>query len=220
MPTSYTSPVGDGEMIELRPFIERCAHAFIYSLRDSGLDSPLPTEDTYSSSEYHLESLEKAYKRLAAAKSLDRKQAGTAAKKEHREEVKHDEEYLAKNEATRERYEAMLEQVYTWEPPTKEHEGLKKFMVEQLSESIEFDCGGSYWEEHLANLQKRGPLSGDQWKEQEIERANKDIEYHSEEMAKDKDRAAKNTAWIQALIGSLGGEASASPLRGEAASPE
>lgn len=203
MPTGYTADVGDGKMTDLRPFIERCAHAFIGSLRDSALDSALPTEDTYSVSSYHTEALDKAYKQLAKVKSMDRKQATAAAKKEHNKELKHDREYLEKKRVTKGNYEAMLEQVYAWQPPTKEHEGIKKFMVEQLSESIEFDCGGDYFENQLASLEKRGPLSGDAWKTKEIERAYKDITYHAEEMAKDKDRQEKNTAWIQALIKSL-----------------
>jgi len=203
MPTGYTADVGDGEMTDLRPFIERCAHAFIPSMRDQSMDAALPTEDTYNDSSYHTESLEKAYKKLANAKSFDRKQAAAAARKEHNKELKHDREYLEKKRLTQARYEAMLELVYTWEPPTKEHAGLKKFMVEQLSESIEFDCGGSYFEDKLTELERRGPLDGDTWKTKEIEKAYKDIEYHTEEMAKDKERQEKNTAWIQALIKSL-----------------
>lgn len=167
------------------------------------MDSPLPVEDTYSTSPYHLKELEKAYKRLAKAKSLSRKETDAASRKEHARLVKHDKEYIAEAAVTRTNYEAMLERVYAWEPPTEEHVGLKKFMVEQLATSIEFDCGGDYWENHLAKLVKDGPLSGDAWKAQEIEKANRDIEYHTEEMTKDKKRHETNTAWIQALIKSL-----------------
>lgn len=207
MPTGYTSDVGDGKMTDLRPFIERCAHAFIVSLRDSGLDSPLPNEDTTSDSTYHQEGLTKAYKRLAKAKSMDRKAASVEAKREHREAIKSDEEYLARKAETKARYEAMLELVYTWEPPTEEHVGLKTFMVEQLSTSIEFDCGGDHWENHLKDLKERGPLSGDDWKAREIVKANEDIQHHSERIAKERERVEHNTAWIQALIGSLPVEA-------------
>lgn len=203
MPTGYTSEVQTGEVTDLRTFIERCAHAFIVSLRDSRMDSPLPTEDTYSASSYHTESLERAYKSLALAKSLNRQQASEQARKEHREEIKRYKELVAKQAVEQERYEAMLEQVYTWQPPTDNHVGLKKFMVEQLSGSIEFDCASTLWQDELDKAERLGPLTGDEWKKKQIEQANHDIEYHTEEMTKDRERQETNTAWIQALIKSL-----------------
>ena len=46
----------------------------------------------------------------------------------------------------------MLEQVEQWEPPTEKHVELKKFMIDQLNESIRFDTSTSYYEEILAGL--------------------------------------------------------------------
>ncbi|VTR91619.1 unnamed protein product [Gemmata massiliana] len=40
----------------------------------------------------------------------------------------------------------MLEHVRAWEPPSTDHENLKQFMIDQLRESIDFDCRGEYRE--------------------------------------------------------------------------
>ena len=46
----------------------------------------------------------------------------------------------AEKDIKRRRYNTMLLKVVKWQPPTPEHEGLKKFMIDQLHDSIEWDC--------------------------------------------------------------------------------
>jgi hypothetical protein len=47
------------------------------------------------------------------------------------------------HELTLNRYQAMLLEVQAWEPGADELAPLKNFMLEQIQESIRFDCGGS-----------------------------------------------------------------------------
>jgi len=92
----------------------------------------------------------------------------------------------------RERYEAMLAQVKAWTPPTSEHQGLKDFMVEQLEESIDFDCGTDY-------LTVPERLTGAAHKEQQLHSARWNVYYHTEHGEADKKRANERTTWVRAL---------------------
>lgn len=53
----------------------------------------------------------------------------------------------------------MLDQVQLWQPPTDDHMGLKEFMIQQIEESIKFDCA-SYAEDRVSMIRL---LSGDEW---------------------------------------------------------
>ena len=97
----------------------------------------------------------------------------------------------------REAYEAMLNQVNAWTPPTPEHAGLHEFMRTQIEQSIAFDCGGDY------DKTPTPRLTGNQWAAQEAARLNSDIAYHERKHADEVARAAIRTAWVRALRAAL-----------------
>ncbi len=88
---------------------------------------------------------------------------------------------------------AMLDAAKAWEPPTKDHAGLKDFMIEQLSESLHGD------------MRWPGPVeqTGSEWRANEIVRAKKDIDYHTREQEKEVERANTRTEWVKSLRQSL-----------------
>jgi hypothetical protein len=97
-------------------------------------------------------------------------------------------------------YEDMLVKANKWVPPTTEHEGLKKFMIEQLSESLTYDCGPDYYESELSKIESytyEDVVS-------DMRDSNKrDIEYHTNELKKDNERVDTRNEWISALYKSL-----------------
>lgn len=90
----------------------------------------------------------------------------------------------------------MLAKAEAWTPPTTEHLGLQDFMVKQLSESIDFDCGGT-WEPDAT------PETPDEWLAREIVAATNAIERHTDEHRLDVERTEGRTAWVRALRESL-----------------
>jgi hypothetical protein len=89
----------------------------------------------------------------------------------------------------------MLADVKAWEPPTADHAELKKFMIEQLTKSIDWDCT------HYGEAPAR--LSGPMWLSGQKANALRDVGYHAKAHAEEIERCAAANRWIIALYESL-----------------
>ncbi len=119
--------------------------------------------------------------------------------KVHMENKSYCEKAIKKNKDLLTKYDSMLSDVYAWTPPTEDHNGLKTFMIDQIKESIRFDCSIEYYIEK----QLISPLSGIEWREQEKLKAIHNIQYHEKEYALEVQRCTDRTNWIKALRISL-----------------
>ena len=196
MPTGYTSDLYEGKDIAFPDFVRKCARAFgaLIEMRDDPMDATIP--DKFEASSYHTEQLEKAEADVARIKAWDDTEADSQSQLAYDRAQREYEESLANKAAMRERYEAMLAQVKAWTPPTREHQGLKDFMVKQLEESIEHDCSTDY-------LTVPERLTGAAYKEQQLHSARWNVSYHTEHGEYDKKQAEKRTNWVTALRQSL-----------------
>lgn len=194
MPTGYTADVADGKLTDFAIFALQCARQFGATImqRDEPMSSmPRLREE----SSYYREAREKAEKTLAELEKLGPKEAERRARAEYRDLLARHEGAIAERSAKRERYQAMLEKVRTWTPPTSQHRELKKFMEQQLTESIKFDCSWSF--------EPPTQLTGPQWLAAKREKARKGVEYYRKEEREERDRVAGANAWIEALYASL-----------------
>lgn len=198
MPTGYTSVLYDGEQ-SFEDFVMRTSRGMmaLVTMRDEPLDAPIP-ERFKPYTEY-------SDKRLAEAQSLLRRldgmtpaQAQEAADAEFSEAEEKWQESEQTRLARRERYEAMLAQVEAWEPPTAEHVSFKDYMRDQLKQSIDFDTSSYSFDSQR--------LTAQEWVEEKRRSAERDVEYHTGERAKEIERAQGRTAWVQALRASLAGD--------------
>jgi hypothetical protein len=195
MPTGYTSALYDGDDQTFPEFLLSCARAMgaLITMRDDSPSAPIPDEFTASS--YHADKEADARRegaRLLALTADEAQAEATAARQAWEAQQTASE---AERVARKGRYEAMLAKARAWEPPTKNHVGLRDFMVEQLEQSIDFDCS-----HHEFNA----PTSdGPTWLAAAIAKANRDIAYHAEEYAKEAERASERSAWVRALRASL-----------------
>ena len=194
MPTGYTLDLYDGKDITFEEFALKCARAFgaLIDMRDEPIDTPIP--EKLEPSDYHLKELEKAVKRLEEIKDWDDEKAQQEAERLYQEALKKREEFIKKNEEICKRYEDMLLKVRQWKPPTPDHEGLKKFMIQQLEKSIEFDCS-------VPEIPQR--LSGEEFRKQQIEKILNDIEYHGKEYVEEVNRVYERNKWLLLLRKSL-----------------
>lgn len=198
MPTGYTSDIK--ETTPFREFALRCARAFgaLILMRDDPFDAPIP--DEFKPSPYHAENIAKAEARIAELHAMDDAGKEKGARDEFTAATRRHAESLAESRGTRHRYERMLREVRDWKPPTPDHQGLKNFMIQQLEESIRFDCweeGESEWRQPPKFL---GP--GDWWAKQ-VAAAEHDLAYHKRELANEVERAATRTKWVKDLRASL-----------------
>lgn len=196
MPTGYTADIKDG--IDFKTYAMNCARAFgaCVMLRDEpGGGDLIP--DAFEPSDYHLKAVEKARGELAALEAMTPAECERAAAKAWDDAETSRLMRLADYRKQREAYEAMLAKAAAWKAPTPDHEGLRKFMCEQIEQSINFDCNESYCSAPTARL------TGEAWAAAERARCVSDVQYHEKEHAGEVSRAATRTEWVRALRAAL-----------------
>lgn len=195
MSTGYTVGVREGKVTKFKDFAMQCARAFdaTVEMRDYDLNKPIPEE--FKPSCYHADGLKAAKAKLSRLYEYTQKESEIKAKAEYLELLKNYEDSKRECKIQKARYEIMLDKVKQWVPPTADHENLKKFMIEQLEESIRFDCVGPY---HRPTLK-----SGSFWRETAIKQVEEDILYHTEENEKEIERVIGRNRWIRELRQSL-----------------
>lgn len=203
MPTGYTAPVQDGSITDLADYALMCARAFgaMVLLRDS--DQSLEAtrryveEQTYAeASGYYVDALRKSKDRLAELRLMTDTEALAASQAAHDEVVASNERSEEKRVVELARYEAMIEKVEAWEPPTEDHDKFKEFMLSQLRESVEFDC---------RPFSMPAPDVSLTWRDDEIERELRNVKRCEGEIAKEAERNAGRIGWVTALLDSLEG---------------
>jgi len=196
MSTGYTSCIKDG--ITFEKFAMRCARAFgaLISMRDDDSDAPIP--DEFKPSTYHADALLTASEHLTVVLKMVDEVCEQEAKKEFTKKLADHNRIIREHNELRKQYEAMLEKVKAWTPPSSNHQGLKDFMIEQITSSIGFDCNNKYYEENKPVL-----LTAEQWKAEQIRSLAWDIDYNTKEDQKEKERTKSRTEWVRMLRDSL-----------------
>ena len=198
MPTGYTADIGDKD-ITFKQFVWSCARNFdaLVMMRDDPIDAEIPEE--FKPSNYDKESLEKAYRELKDLDQISEKEATLKAIEECNKKNKQEKEYEEKKLVLKNKYLFMLEKVKAWNPPSPDHENLKKFMISQIEESIDFDCKVYF---NKTNT----PLSGKDWLKEKRDHILWEIEYHTKEDREECERVAGRNLWLKQLRESLKGE--------------
>ena len=194
MPTGYTANIYEGKDVSFSDFALLCARAFgacIEQRDDDANDKPKLIEKN-DKDNYHIKRIEEAkkWKKPTKAEFDDYVKKQTAYYNEQ----------IDKQNKLKASYQKMLDKVNDWTPPTSEHEGLKKFMISQLTESMEFDCSNDYYKRELIDVQH---LTYEKYVNDMRDSNKRDIEYHTNELKKDNKRVDTRNAWISALYKSL-----------------
>lgn len=197
MPTGYTADVQDGKITTLREFALACSRAFgaLIIMRDNPMDAPIPRQ-LVPDTRYYDERLAEARKVLDEVPTLSADECEARAKAEFDAAMASHMKYETNRAIARQRYKEMLSRVEHWSVP-EEIDGLKKFMIEQLNESIRFDCS----EDYKPAPPKR--LTGERWREQALEKASRDWAYQSVEREKEIERTKGRNQWLDSLWRSL-----------------
>ena len=196
MPTGYTADIKDG--ISFNTFAMNCARAFgaTISLRDEGGGGEIIPE-VFAPNDYHQKALAASREELQALESMTPMECSLKAAADYTAAENRRTERLRELDDLRQKYDDMLVCAESWTAPTPEHVGLKDFMVQQIKESIKWDCGTSYYDEPTKNQ------TALEWIEQAKAKAIRDIEYHKEQYAAEVKRTEDRNAWVAALRASL-----------------
>lgn len=195
MPTGYTQKlVEEGQSFP--DFVMTCARAMgaTISMRDEPHDAPIPI---FTVPAFYHENVTEAEKRLAELIAMPESERLEFSKAEARQDSSRNAETLHEMREQNERLQKMKAAVDEWEPPTPDHSGLKKFMLQQIEVSVRD-------ESHLTD---RGQASSQDPMEryaQALEFAEHSLEYSKESLEQEIARVAARNAWVKALRDSLG----------------
>jgi len=201
MPTGYTADIEND--ISFEDYALSCARAFGACMHQR--ESPSKEKPKLrTGSDYHANALSEAKKTIAELEAMagvnDRTNYG---KKIIEAEEASNQKSFNKKIVLKNKYDAMLIKVYNWHPPTSEHEQLKNFMIDQIVDTVKYDCDTKYDMDRLTQLSKANPL--DKYKEA-LRYAYKNAEYHETELMKSRDQDQDANRWISVLYNSLGVE--------------
>jgi hypothetical protein len=189
MPSGYTSDIYNGKEVTFKDFALGCARAFGACVMQR--DDPADVKPKIMPEEsYHTEKL----KNLGEFKKPTKDQFDSYVK----ETIADYEKSIKEKNELKKRYSDMLEKAKNWQPPTKEHEGLKAFMIEQLADSSSFDCGVSFYETASFSA-----MTYEDYAAKKLAEHNRSIEYHKEYEAKDLNNIKQRNKWIKDLYNSL-----------------
>ena len=198
MATGYTSSIEKG--ISFKDFTMQCARAFgaLIEMRDEPMDKEAP--EKFEPSTYHSEALEKSENKLVELQNMNYIDICDAAELEYEESIERELKWSKERNELKQKYNDMLFNVENWQPPTPDHNDLKRFMIEQIESSIKFDCHN-----HKSDIKKLDikKLSGDEWMEKEVNSAIRNIKYHSEGHIKEIERIKRRNKWVKDLRESL-----------------
>lgn len=193
MPTGYTAGIEDGTITTFREFALICARAMgaCVMQREEPLSNP-PRHREPSS--YELNRLAKAEQDLKELQAMSLEEAGRRSDEDHIKATEANQKYRDEYRRVKDRYMDMRKEVEKWIPPTKDHEGLKNFMLDQIdicTESLYFP-----------DSPVRMPAQ--KWLDHKREKAARDIGYYLVEIEKEKQRCEDTNKWIDQLYASLG----------------
>ncbi len=191
MPTGYTLDISNGKDVSFRDFALNCARAFgacVMQRDDPADEKPkiMPEES------YHADKL----KEIGEFKKPTKTQYSNYIKTK----IADCKESIDKKKKLQKAYAAKIKEAQNWNPPTPDHEGLKKFMIQQLTESMEFDCACTHNESELKKLNE---MTYNDYLIQEKEHHKWHIKYHTEYLEKDLNTIRQRNKWIQDLYNSL-----------------
>lgn len=210
MPTGYTQGILDGTTKDFKSYATKCLRAFgaAIHMRDEDLSAEYRPEQP---SEYHEKQILKWTEDLEAAQRRDPRMFYY----EHVEDLKKDiidnRKKIEERKSQRARLDQMLREAQGWTPPTDEHQNFKRFMIQQLEETIKWDGDWEFYEEELLKSEQNLRLAETQdletyaetLKEERIRRIQEQIKYHREHYEEDVNRCESRNRWASQLIESV-----------------
>jgi hypothetical protein len=203
MPTGYTAGIIDGTTKTFNEFATICMRAFgaTIHMRDENMDKPY---EPRIPSDYHTKELQKAKEKLEQAEKLtDNKLIELEIKKLNERKEYHVKRITEAKEVNK-RLNDFLSKAKVFEPPTKEHENIKDFMIEQISKTIDFDGKYEYNEKELVGIEiELKNIDANIVRAKLIEDANNDIEYHTKKHKEELKRCEDSNKWVEQFLNAL-----------------
>lgn len=200
MPSGYTEGILSGTINDLNDFIWMCARGFgAFITQKDNIDEPPILKE--KPNPYYKNKI----KQLLNEQQKYNEYTDNDWQKEYfkyiEDQLKDIDNNIKEKIESKEKYENILNQVKEWIPPNENFHKLKSFMINQIEESIDFDCNTSFWQERKNKISN---LKLEQYKRNVLNDINESLisnkEYYDEEVQRVKER----NQWKQQLIESIG----------------
>lgn len=191
MSTGYTQAIGTQEGISFRNFALACANHFLRT------DKPLDAEVSprFEPSPRHKEGFRTAVRKFYRVIGMRNDEAERLADDDYVRRVKDHERSSQEREELAVEYAFMSAEVLKWQPPSQDHLPLKNFMLDQLTTSLNDDCGY-----HLEAPKKE---SAEEYRAAVVKTARIEMETHKKLYLEEVRNARQKTEWVNALRESL-----------------
>lgn len=194
MPTGYTYDLIKKPDLPFASFAARCARAMgaLVMLRDSPITDTLP-ETAGDDLSYETKALADAEADVERVTTMTAVQWEAAHRKHIEDTRTQNAERAAEAALWREVCGRLSREATAWKPPTPNHVGLQKFMLEQLQTTAEFD----------AKPYLQPVLSLPEFQAVTVEAARRTLGFRRESMTNATARVNERAAWLAALKASL-----------------
>lgn len=201
MPNGYTAPIYEGEEnFTLRDYLMRVGRGMSFAMMQRDDDLSAPVRYVESDETYYKERVAEEQAKLDRLRNMTLSEARQAAAEDYAEKKKRWEQRRKDSLEMRKRYDEMESQVLAWDPP-EELAYVKKYALQYLRESADFDCGKRG--EEMAYSPKPKRLDGPEWLAKQIEECARHLEHLEETLAKSVDVSAQRKHHIDMFLEAL-----------------
>lgn len=203
MPTGYTQGILDGEIQTFKEFAIKCTRSFgaTIHMREDDLDKELIPR---TPSDYYLKEIERCKQTLEEARVVPDDELVSERKTEIEASIQSMLKSVDEKNFNKTKLEKMLLEAQRYEPPTEEHVGIKRFMIEQLSETIKHDCDIEYYESRIIELNlELQNISAEKIRKNMIESAQESLEYANKRYKEEIEGCKKANLWVKYFVESI-----------------
>lgn len=203
MPTGYTAYIEDGEITTGKEFLRLCTRAFgiAIDVKDEPLSTPTPS--SFEPSPFYKESYDRALKRLEEVNKMTFDEAKIQMRADYEKSISDYKAYAERETAMNKKYAKVRKEVEEWIPPTEEHEGLKKFALEQIDMCV---TKQKYIDEYLEKSKEEFDNSDEavqNYINDIIDYYQRDIERSYKSWQEELERTRSKNEWMTKFLESL-----------------
>jgi len=203
MATGYTAKIEEG--ISFKDFVLTCATAF-YGGRDG--NTILRKEADSSNLEYYRKEVDDAQKKLKDIEDASDEMLINTEITRAKNQIKYYKNNILKIKALRKKYDKMLKEVKAWIVPSPDHQYFKEFMVDQIKQSIEYDCDLKYTVKSIKDNEKivknlKGKKKFKKFRKELLEGAKRTLSYYTGRLQEAQENYDIANKWISGIHESM-----------------
>ena len=203
MPTGYTAGIIDGKVKTFQEFAKQCMRAMgaCIHMRDESFDKPY---EPRTPSSFYSDELKKYKEELENLKTFCDQDFVNNKRKDLQKDKEYHLESIKTAKKDAEILNDFISKANKYKPPTEEHQGIKKFMLQQLQITLEQHGDTEYHDKALIDISlELENLECNKIRIELKESILKQIEYYQGEYRKELERCKNSNEWVEVFIKSL-----------------